>query len=372
MVIAMAQKRVPVLSQKPVSANVIRSTVTSKINAAFVNRRGRLFPQDKTYDESTDLFDDLSRDGRERIKAENQRIGRAVERLVDQKMASGFQVDKGTSEETIRRLRSLHARGARLAGPDTPDSVYELAAALHEEAPWLAQVSTSIMNQGLAHIAAGGVGLRFDPMILVGSPGCGKTHFARLVAEFARTPREIIDVGAGGAGFRVSGMEQGWSTARSGVPVELITETAVANPVIIVDEICKVGGTISSASVAATSLTTSLLQVLERSSAGHFVCPFLRTRFDLSHVNWILTANYEHQIPEPLLDRCQVFRVDASRPEHLVAFFKRAAGGDAEPEELERVGVFIEEMCDAGRPPSLRQIGRLAKSLRAPRRDMLM
>lgn len=372
MVVAMPQKRVPVLFQEPLSASHVRSTVTSKINTAFIERRGRLFPRDETHGDDEDLFDDLSLEGRERNKREYQRIDRAVERLVDQKMQSGFELEKGASEETIRKLRSLHARGAGLAGPYTPDSVYELAAALHEEAPWLSEVSTSIMKQGLVHISSGGVGLRFEPMILVGPPGCGKTHFARLVAELARTPRAIIDVGAGGAGFRISGMEQGWATARSGFPVELISETAIANPIIIVDEVCKAGGTTRSTHGATTSLTTSLLQVLERSSAEHFVCPFLRTRFDLSHVNWILTANYEHQIPAPLLDRCQLFRVDVSDAAHLVAFFKRAAGSDADPEEVERVREFIEGMCDAGRPPSLRQIGRLAKSLRTTGRDLLM
>lgn len=84
----------------------------------------------------------------------------------------------------------------------------------------------------------------------------------------------------------------------------------------------------------------------------------------MSHVNWILTANYEHQIPAPIIDRCQVFRVDVSKPAHLVAFFKRAAGDDVEPEEMERVRAFVEEMCEMGRPPSLRQMARMARTMR--------
>ncbi|OOY26434.1 hypothetical protein BMI90_17680 [Thioclava sp. L04-15] len=311
-------------------------------------------------------------DDRRKAGERHRRINRAVERLVDQKFNGTFDVDRNISETSVKRLHHLYAHGARLAGPDTAESVYELAASLHAVAPWLSEVSTSIMNQGLAHIAAGGSGLRFDPMILVGPPGCGKTHFARIVADFARTPRAIIDVGAGGAGFRIAGLEHGWVSARSGVPVELITATAVANPAIVVDEVCKAGAGMRSVDGRSTSLTTSLLQLLERSSAEHFTCPFLRTRVDMSHVNWILTANYESQIPEPILDRCQVFRVEVSKPEHIVAFFKRAAGDDVEPDEMERVRVFVEEMCEMGRPPSLRQIGRLAKTLRATGRDLLI
>ena len=366
----MTQKRVPVLFKKPISSSLSRQSVTNAVAREFGLRSGRMFPAGTDEIEDDEFF--AEDEDRRKAGKRRRRINRAVERLVDQKFSGTFEVDRNISETSVKRLHHLYAHGARLAGPETAESVYELAAALHNEAPWLDKVSTSIMNQGLAHVAAGGIGLRFEPLILVGPPGCGKTHFSRLVSEFARTPREIIDVGAGGAGFRIAGVEHGWSSARSGVPVELITETAVANPVIVVDEVCKAGGAMNSNDRSPTSLTTSLLQLLERTSAEHFTCPFLRTRLDLSHVNWILTANYEHQIPAPLLDRCQVFRVDVSKSEHLVAFFNRAAGDDAEPGELERVGAFIEEMCDVGRPPSLRQIGRLAKTLRAPRRDMLM
>ncbi|PFG62165.1 ATPase family protein associated with various cellular activities (AAA) [Thioclava sp. ES.031] len=366
----MPQKRVQVLFQKPISSSHSRQSVTNAVNGDFAIRSGRMFPPDADDVEVDDFFaedEDLWKAGERR-----RRINRAVERLVDQKFNGTFEVDKNISDRSVKRLHHLYTHGARLAGPETAESVYELAASLHAEAPWLDQVSTSIMNQGLAHVASGGVGLRFDPMILVGAPGCGKTHFARLVADLARTPREIIDVGAGGAGFRIAGVEHGWASARSGVPVELITATAVANPVIVVDEVCKAGGAINSSYRSATSLTTSLLQVLERSSAEHFTCPFLRTRIDMSHVNWILTANYEHQIPAPLLDRCQVFRVDVSKPAHLVAFFKRAAGDDVEHDEMERVRVFVEEMCEIGRPPSLRQMGRMARTMRqCGRRNLL-
>jgi hypothetical protein len=333
----MAQKSVPVLFKKPISSSLSRQSVTNAVAREFGLRSGRMFPAGTDEVEVDEFFPED--EDRRKAGERRRRINRAV---------------------------------ARLAGPNTAESVHELAAALHAEAPWLDPVSTSIMRQGLAHVASGGVGLRFDPMILVGPPGCGKTHFARLVAEFARTPREIIDVGSGGSGFRIAGVEHGWSSARSGVPVELITATAVANPVIIVDEVCKSGVGMRSVDGRSTSLTTSLLQLLERSSAEHFTCPFLRTRVDMSHVNWILTANYENQIPEPLLDRCQVFRVDVRDPAHLVSFFKRAAGDDVEPEEMERVRVFVEEMCEVGRPPSLRQMGRMARAMRQCERHKLL
>ncbi|MEX1663838.1 AAA family ATPase, partial [Thioclava sp. 15-R06ZXC-3] len=79
------------------------------------------------------------------------------------------------------------------------------------------EVSTWIMHQMLQHVASGGRGLTLPPVILVGPPGIGKSHYARKLAELAGLPVRMIDVGAGSAGFRISGTEKGWATAQSGL-----------------------------------------------------------------------------------------------------------------------------------------------------------
>lgn len=81
----------------------------------------------------------------------------------------------------------------------------------------------------------GGRGFALPPVILVGPPGIGKSHFARRLAELAMLPIRMIDVGGGSAGFRISGTEKGWSSEQPGLPVETVLATRIANPVMVVD-----------------------------------------------------------------------------------------------------------------------------------------
>lgn len=152
----------------------------------------------------------------------------------------------------------LARSGASLLGPSTSDAAYELVARLHAESGWMREVSTWIMQQMLRHLAAGDHGFAIPPVILVGPPGIGKSHYARRMAELAQLPIRMIDVGGGSAGFRISGTEKGWSSEQPGLPVETILATRVANPVMVVDEVDK-AGTAYGTSGASTSLTTSLL-----------------------------------------------------------------------------------------------------------------
>jgi len=158
---------------------------------------------------------------------------------------------------------ALAQERGKLSGPTTPDDVHHLVAALHAESGWMREVSTWIMRQMLQHVASGGRGLAPPPPVaLVGPPGIGKSHYARKLAELAGLPVRMIDVGAGSAGFRISGTEKGWGTAQSGLPVETMLATRVANPLMIVDEVDK-AGTAHDTHGTSTSLTTSLLQMLE-------------------------------------------------------------------------------------------------------------
>lgn len=165
------------------------------------------------------------------------------------------------------------------------------------------------------------------PVLLVGSPGISKSWLARALARLGELPVRQIDVGAGSAGFRISGTEKGWGTASPGIPVETILKSRVANPLMIVDEVDK-AGEMTRMSGSTTSIHTSLLHVLEPSTAAAFECPHLRVSFDLSFVNWVLTANETKTIPQPLLDRVSVFKIpDLTLPD-ILYHFDRVTGQD--------------------------------------------
>ncbi|MBS4011472.1 MAG: AAA family ATPase [Roseovarius sp.] len=267
--------------------------------------------------------------------------------------------------ESRPAIMALARDGARLSGPSAEDDVYRLAAALHAESPWMRDVSAWMMHQMLRHVAAGGRGFALPPVILGGPPGIGKSHYARTLAKLVGVPVRMIDVGGGTAGFRIVGTEKGWGTEQPGVPVETILATKIANPVMVVDEIDK-AGTAFSMRGTSSSLTTSLLQMLEPGTARHFECPYHRIRFDMSRVVWVMTANDVDRIPPPLRDRSRLFVLSKLTATDAVAHFDRFTSGLDDGHDLDRCRAFISRMCALPEGISLRQIQQLADTVNAP------
>jgi ATP-dependent Lon protease len=216
-----------------------------------------------------------------------------------------------------------------------------------------------------SRIAAEQLGLSIPPLILVGGPGNGKSWYAHLLGEITDVPVREIDVGGGSAGFRIAGLEKGWASAAAGIPVETVLAHRMANPVFVVNEVDKAGEKVGSTSGGVTSLTTSLLQLLESETAARFECSAYRVRFDLSQAGWILTANDLVSVPEPLRDRCHVFRMPEVTPQIAGQMFDTLLREcDAEVDE-DTCNLAREAVIDAaGRGHvSLRQIRRILERI---------
>lgn len=241
------------------------------------------------------------------------------------RMLAAFPTVRDMTAEKREPIRQLARNGAAVLGPVTLDAVDHLVAELHAEAPWLREVSNFIMLQLRANVVAGETGLILPPILLVGDPGCGKSQYARRIAEIAGVPSRRIDVGSGSSGFRISGLEKGWGNSAPGVPVETVIATQVANPLFVVDEVDK-AGILKSDKIAGTSITISLLEMLEPATAAKFECPAYRLPFDMSRLAWILTANDLESVPAPICDRCRVFLVPNPTQDDLLWAFDRQTG----------------------------------------------
>jgi ATP-dependent Lon protease len=151
--------------------------------------------------------------------------------------------------------------------------------------------------------------LEVTPILLLGPPGVGKTHFARQIASLLGTSMSLVPMSSMTAGWLLSGSSSQWKGSKPGKVFEALVEGQYANPVIVVDEIDK-----ASADAQYDPLG-SLYSLLEHDTAQSFVDEFADVPIDASQVIWITTANRENAIPDPILNRMNVFEIAPPSPE---------------------------------------------------------
>src|SRR4051812_5981126 len=148
-------------------------------------------------------------------------------------------------------------------------------------------------------------GLEVTPMLLLGPPGIGKTHFARKLADLLGTGMSLVPMSSMTAGWLLSGASSQWKGAKPGKVFEALVEGQYANPVIVVDEIDK------ASSDAQYDPLGAMYSLLEHDTAGTFMDEFAEVSIDASKVIGIMTANDDRLIPEPILNRMNVFEIEA-------------------------------------------------------------
>ncbi|MEF9384907.1 AAA family ATPase [Ralstonia solanacearum species complex bacterium KE056] len=150
---------------------------------------------------------------------------------------------------------------------------------------------------------------RVRPILLTGQPGVGKTHFALKLAEILGVPMRKWSAGSAQASFQLTGGDSAWRDARPGMIVEMLASGKSATPVLILDEVDKIG------SDGSYPVTPVLLDLLEPESASAFHDTFFRMPFDASRIVFVLTANDLSAVPAPLLSRVEVFDIPSPEPE---------------------------------------------------------
>jgi ATP-dependent Lon protease len=208
------------------------------------------------------------------------------------------------SEREHDSLRSTYQRMLE-RGPERfqvkPSGVPDMAA-LYDDLPNF----TEVLDDVKRHVALSQDsrdGLEVTPMLLLGPPGIGKTHFARQLAELLGTGMNLVPMSSMTAGWLLSGSSSQWKGARPGKVFEALVDGQYANPVIVVDEIDK------AASDSQYDPLGALYSLLEHDTAHTFVDEFAEVAIDASQVIWITTANDARGIPDPILNRMNVFEV---------------------------------------------------------------
>ncbi len=166
-------------------------------------------------------------------------------------------------------------------------------------------------------------------MLLVGPPGVGKTSIGRSVAD--ALGREFYRFSLGGMRdeAEIKGHRRTYIGAMPGKFVQALKEVQVSNPVIMLDEIDKIGASFQGDPASA------LLEVLDPEQNSEFLDHYLDLRVDLSKVLFICTANQLDTIPGPLLDRMEVTRLSGYVAEEKLSI----ARNHLWPKQLQRHGL---------------------------------
>lgn len=312
------QKVLPLL-RKEIDVALLQGEISEQVNAQMQDRQREFFLREQLKVIQRELG--ISKDDREndvdtfRARLESLVVPERVQTRIDEELNKLSVLETGSPEYGTTRnyLDWLTSLPWGVTSQDQLDLPHARQV-LDRDHDGLKDVKERIIEFLAEGTFKGDVGGSI--VLLVGPPGVGKTSIGRSIAEALGRQFYRFSVGGMRDEAEIKGHRRTYVGAMPGKLVQAFKEVEVENPVIMLDEIDKLGQSFQGDPASA------LLEVLDPEQNVDFLDHYLDVRMDLSKVLFVCTANTLDSIPGPLLDRMEQIRLSGYIAEEKLAIAK--------------------------------------------------
>lgn len=294
------------LLKKELDLAKLQNNISTKIEATITKSQKEFFLKEQLKTIKKELGIEQDQKVNEREKFENRlkdkQIPDDVKLVINEELEKLVSLDAQSAEYAVTRgyLDWLTVLPWGILSKDNHN--LKKAAKILEEDHWgLEDIKLSILEFISVGKLTGGV--KGNIICLVGPPGVGKTSIGKSIARALGRKFFRFSVGGMRDEAEIKGHRRTYIGAMPGKMIQAMKYCQTSNPVIMLDEVDKMGSSFHGDPASA------LLEVLDPEQNKSFLDHYLDVRCDLSHVLFILTANVLDTIPEPLIDRMDVMRL---------------------------------------------------------------
>jgi len=268
---------------------------------------------------------------KERIK--DRRLSGEVRQVMDEEMEKLQVLEPSSSEYQVTRsyLNTLTELPWGIFSEDNTD-IRKARKILDRDHYGLQDVKDAILQYISTIIKRGSISGSI--ICLVGPPGVGKTSVGRSIANALERQFFRFSLGGMRDEAEIKGHRRTYIGAMPGKIIQSLKRTGTSNPVIMLDEIDKLGISFQGDPASA------LLEVLDPEQNKDFLDHYLDVRYDLSNILFITTANQLDTIPRPLLDRMEVIQLPGYIMKEKVEIARRYLI----PRQAKRHGLMMKEI----------------------------